>query len=291
MAGYKCIFKKEAPTAHPPTCQPSLLVFGTLELPVSFCAGGSNPTGSSRPFPDLTSPRHQCKNHRRRSNISWTSLASGTTSLASMLRNEWKALGGCLVGVSAMRLKELSGRDGRCDEGPVDPTNFKSLRNKYVPPSDGSLCAARHAKMAAHPYQGSGPSAQPAPNAMFPQQPQVSDMDANSRQLRRRDGALSAFNTAIEAMNLAKEVSGVTPAKAVFGSVSVLLTMIRVRFSSLRICSKFTCDQDSMANKADYVELGLTCANVCKALDRGMNGKRLDEISQSVSDAITQLTM
>ena len=145
--------------------------------------------------------------------------------------------------------------------------------------------------MAAHLYQGSGSSAQPAPNAIFPQQPQVSDMDANSQQSRRRDGALSALNTAIEAMNLAKEVSGVMPAKAVFGSVSILLTMIRVRFSSLIICSEFTCDQDSMANKADYVELGLTCANVCKALDRGMNGKRLDEISQSVSDAITQLTM
>ena len=37
------------------------------------------------------------------------------------------------------------------------------------------------------------------------------------------------LNVAIEAMNLAKEVSSVTPAKAVFGSVSVLLTMIRVR--------------------------------------------------------------
>ena len=45
-----------------------------------------------------------------------------------------------------------------------------------------------------------------------------------------------------------------------------------------------------MANKADYVELGLTCANVCKALDRGMNGKNLDEINHSVSDAINQLT-
>ena len=45
-----------------------------------------------------------------------------------------------------------------------------------------------------------------------------------------------------------------------------------------------------MANKTDYVELGLTCANVCRALDRGMNGKRLDEISYSVSDAINQLT-
>ena len=37
------------------------------------------------------------------------------------------------------------------------------------------------------------------------------------------------LNVAIEAMNLAKEISSVTPAKAVFGSVSVLLTMIRVR--------------------------------------------------------------
>ena len=37
-----------------------------------------------------------------------------------------------------------------------------------------------------------------------------------------------ALNAAIEAMNLAKELSSITPAKAVFGSVSVVLTMIRV---------------------------------------------------------------
>ena len=30
-------------------------------------------------------------------------------------------------------------------------------------------------------------------------------------------------------MNLAKEISSITPAKAVFGSVSVLFTMLRVR--------------------------------------------------------------
>ena len=45
-----------------------------------------------------------------------------------------------------------------------------------------------------------------------------------------------------------------------------------------------------MANERDYVELGLSCADICKALDRGMNGRRLDEFSQSVSDAINQLT-
>jgi hypothetical protein len=38
------------------------------------------------------------------------------------------------------------------------------------------------------------------------------------------------LNVAIEAMNLAKEVSSMTPAKPVFGSVSALLTMIRVCF-------------------------------------------------------------
>ena len=45
-----------------------------------------------------------------------------------------------------------------------------------------------------------------------------------------------------------------------------------------------------MANKTDYVELGLACANVCKALDRGMNGKKLDDLSQSVCEAIGELT-
>ena len=46
-----------------------------------------------------------------------------------------------------------------------------------------------------------------------------------------------------------------------------------------------------MANKTDYVDLGLACADVCKALDRGMNGKKLDDLSQPVRDAINQLTM
>jgi hypothetical protein len=35
---------------------------------------------------------------------------------------------------------------------------------------------------------------------------------------------------AINALDLAKEVSSVTPAKAVFGSVSVLLAMVKVCF-------------------------------------------------------------
>ena len=58
--------------------------------------------------------------------------------------------------------------------------------------------------------------------------PRVSTMDANSNREKWRDGVLSSLNGAIEVMNLAKELASVTPAKAVFGSVGVLLTMIRV---------------------------------------------------------------
>jgi hypothetical protein len=45
-----------------------------------------------------------------------------------------------------------------------------------------------------------------------------------------------------------------------------------------------------MVNKADYVELGLTCADVCKALDRGTDRKRGDQLSQPVLEAIEKLT-
>ena len=45
-----------------------------------------------------------------------------------------------------------------------------------------------------------------------------------------------------------------------------------------------------MVNDQDYVELGLSCAAICGALERGMNGKKLNDLSQSVCDAINQLT-
>lgn len=44
-----------------------------------------------------------------------------------------------------------------------------------------------------------------------------------------------------------------------------------------------------MANKA-YVELGLACADVCRALDPGTNGNKLDDPNQSMCQAIVQLT-
>lgn len=59
-------------------------------------------------------------------------------------------------------------------------------------------------------------------------------MATNPQTPKGRDSALSLLDAAIETLNLAKEISSITPAKAVFGSVSVLLTMIKAR--SLLFC-------------------------------------------------------
>jgi hypothetical protein len=44
-----------------------------------------------------------------------------------------------------------------------------------------------------------------------------------------------------------------------------------------------------MINEPDYVDLGRDLTNLCGVLDRGVNEKRLDELSQSVREAIEQL--
>jgi len=53
-------------------------------------------------------------------------------------------------------------------------------------------------------------------------------MVAKSQRPKGQESNISALNAAIEGLNLAKELSTIMPAKAVFGSVSVILTMIRV---------------------------------------------------------------
>ena len=45
-----------------------------------------------------------------------------------------------------------------------------------------------------------------------------------------------------------------------------------------------------MTNEDDCVELGLACADVCTALSRGLDGKLLKDLNNSVSEAINQLT-
>jgi len=53
-------------------------------------------------------------------------------------------------------------------------------------------------------------------------------MDAKSQGPKEHKSAVLALDAAIEALNLAKEFSSITPAKGVFSTVSVILTMIRV---------------------------------------------------------------
>jgi len=78
---------------------------------------------------------------------------------------------------------------------------------------------------AARLYSG---SAQPAGYNVPSYHVGFEPMDPDVPQPKRQDKVLSGLNVAIETLNLAKEVSSITPAKAVFGSVSVIITMIRV---------------------------------------------------------------
>jgi len=59
-------------------------------------------------------------------------------------------------------------------------------------------------------------------------------MDTKTQHPKDREAAISGLNAAIDALNLIKEVASVTPAKAAFGSVSVLLTMLKVCLVLLR---------------------------------------------------------
>jgi hypothetical protein len=45
-----------------------------------------------------------------------------------------------------------------------------------------------------------------------------------------------------------------------------------------------------MINEGDFVELGLACADACKALHRGMVGNRADQLSQPVLKVVEHLT-
>jgi hypothetical protein len=45
-----------------------------------------------------------------------------------------------------------------------------------------------------------------------------------------------------------------------------------------------------MIDEEDCVELGLTCADACQTLHRGVNGSGAGQLNQSVLDAIDKLT-
>ena len=126
----------------------------------------------------------------------------------------------------------------------------------------------------------------------FAYSPCISTMTDNPQRQKGRGKVIPALNIAIDSLNIVKEATSATPVNPVFGSVAILLTMIRVSSAHFEMkFPPFTHIQDTMANEQDYVDLGLSCADICKALERGMDGKSLNDLSKSVCDAINQLTM
>ena len=73
-------------------------------------------------------------------------------------------------------------------------------------------------------------SSQPAGVTVFSCYVNFEPMDIEAQRQNRRDNTLSSLNAAIEALDIAGGISDFIPAKAVFGTVSVILTMIRVSF-------------------------------------------------------------
>ena len=61
----------------------------------------------------------------------------------------------------------------------------------------------------------------------------------------------------------------------------------------MTIGSRLTAGQDSTltVNELDFVELGLFCADVCRVLDQGTNGRGRDEFNRSVHGAMDLLRM
>ena len=71
------------------------------------------------------------------------------------------------------------------------------------------------------------------PDNLYTPLPRTSAMASESQGTKGRDRLLSALEIVIQGLNLAKDTCGFPPAQAAFGSVSALLTMIRVRFPTL----------------------------------------------------------
>ena len=58
-------------------------------------------------------------------------------------------------------------------------------------------------------------------------------MTDKSEQPKRRDGAILSLDVAIGLVNIGKEASSMTPAPAVFGVATILLTTIKVGLAPL----------------------------------------------------------
>ena len=104
-------------------------------------------------------------------------------------------------------------------------------------------------------------------------------MATKSQRPNRREVALSSLNAAIVAVNLAKELSSVTPAKAVFGTVGVILTMIKVSF--LLVCVERLQNEMHLGHDDQSGGLRRAWAGMCWCLYRPQPGTGGEEFRRS----------
>lgn len=116
-------------------------------------------------------------------------------------------------------------------------------------------------------------------------------MEAGSQQQRGLDDALSSLDAVANTLELARDSVNMKPANGMFSSSVALLTTIRVSLPPTNLAHAVADAMwDSMINKANYVELGLACADLCKVLHQGMGERQVGQSVQSVLEAIERLT-
>ena len=108
--------------------------------------------------------------------------------------------------------------------------------NTDLSPKRVQLHRVCHAEMDARPYQRSEFSAQALSSTATSRSPCVSTTTDKSKQPKMRDGSILSLDAAIGLVNISEEASSMTPAPAVFGVATILLTTIRV--SLIPLCER-----------------------------------------------------
>ena len=116
-------------------------------------------------------------------------------------------------------------------------------------------------------------------------------MASEPQQSKRRNAVASVLDMFIQTLNDSKGSRGVPPAQAALESTCTLLTTMKMgstSFLSGELVAHST--QRTTGKRDDFVDLGLSCADVCEALDRALDGKRSDDLSEPACKAIEKLT-
>jgi hypothetical protein len=116
-------------------------------------------------------------------------------------------------------------------------------------------------------------------NNVFSCHVELEHMEPSDQRRKRRDVVISSLNVAIEASNLAKEFCSITPAKPVFGSFSVILTMIKVN-SFLRCVGRLEADRERTGIDDQRSRLRRPWASLCRRLHRPQSGVEREAVER-----------